>query len=148
MGTDPHSHPGITAPDRLAAVMASGVLRGRIRRTMAGVIHAAIAPLTGVPSTRNGIACTTTPTKIAAAVLARAFDITTSDTGTASSAVTRTMPTNTRVEADLARVSVAGFRRPDPPLCCGRRWSHPRPTADALARSADFAARVPQVSLC
>lgn len=93
MGTEPHSHPGITAPEAPATAIASDGRAGNTRRTIAGVTHAAIAPLTTVPSTRKGIAWMTTPAKIVAAVCSRALELSRSADGMASNAAATTTVT-------------------------------------------------------
>jgi hypothetical protein len=63
IGTEPHSHPGSTAPQTPATGTAIAALFGMILvNTVAGT-NAAMAPETTTPSTRNGVAWTQMATK-------------------------------------------------------------------------------------
>nr|WP_267901662.1 hypothetical protein [Jiangella rhizosphaerae] len=57
MGTEPHSHPGKTAPARLADGTATAGRSGSSRAMSEDGTNAVTAPLTTTPRTRKGSAC-------------------------------------------------------------------------------------------
>ena len=59
IGTEAHSQPGNSAPDRPATGTAKAPLLGRTRRNTAGDTNAAIPALSSTPRARKGTACTT-----------------------------------------------------------------------------------------
>ena len=64
IGTEPHSQPGSTTPAAAATGTASAGRSGSRRGSRSGGTNAAMAPLTRIPSTRNGMAWKAMATKI------------------------------------------------------------------------------------